>query len=164
MIKIIGVLLFSVFALFACGVVEKEPTYSERYPYYCGNQEEHPIEKKYYRVIYELSDTLNKRNLPLHHDSTLVAHPTDSIKALGNYIRKIEFPDMWKEMDIQGASYYGIKVDEVGEIQTIEPLRVIYKNDLILPQLERYLLHLKFIEERYFNQVFILRILLRIDK
>lgn len=149
----IAAFLFIMFVFVACTTVKQVPPSADKPHSYCfGNVQEQVIEKKFYKVIYELSDTLNNRNLPLYCDSTLVSNPIDSISGIGNYIRKIQFPEIWKDMAFQGASYYALKVDEMGKIQTISPLRVLDKNDLIFPQLERHLLHLKFIGERFLSK------------
>ncbi len=147
--------------VYACGtskVVEHEDHL------YCGMNQQETIEKRhFYQLIYDITDTIAKTNIPLYTDSTLVIHPQDSICSMGSVIQKIKYPDIWKEQQIQGTSYYSLKVDEFGEIKTIEQLRSIYKNnDLLLPQLERHLLHLKFVEEKYFNKEYIFRMQLLI--
>lgn len=148
--------------IYACGaskVVEHEDQL------HCFVHEPVRTEKKhFYQLIYEITDTIAKTNIPLHTDSTLVMHPRDSICPMGKIMQKIEYPEMWKEQQIQGTSYYSLMVDEFGEIQSIVQLRSIYKsNDLLLPQLQRHLLHLKFVEEKYFNKEYLFRLQLRIS-
>lgn len=154
--------LFIVVLLSACGIIN-DPVVEENRSNYPGKQQKLRLEEKDYEISYELNDSLNDRNLPLYNDSPLVMNQTDSISSLLSCIQQIEFPEFWKEMGIQGRSYYGIHVNAQGEIHTITSLRVLAKNDLLLKQIEEYLLHLKFLESRYFNQMYTFKIKIGIE-
>jgi hypothetical protein len=128
-------LILMMLLLFACSAVKKVPPNEESgHPYCLGPIKEFPSEEiRRYLVMIDLSDTATRCFLPLHSNSLFVAHSKDSIKALNMYLQNIEYPKLWKELGIQGSSFYRIHIDEQGIIQSIDPLRTIEKKDPIFP-------------------------------
>ena len=160
-------ILLSIIA-FSCASTRKDDSKvnMDDYPCFYNDRVENE-ERRIYKYImsYSLTDTLLKEKgevvLNPNHPINVVPFERDT-STLYTCMTKIEYPDLWKEMQHQGSCYYGIKIDENGIIQTIESLKTISANDLILPQIERHLLHLKFVEEKYFGRNFLFLVKLRI--
>jgi hypothetical protein len=79
--------LFIAFVFVACGASKKAPpvTNDERHPYCFGKVVEHGRDLNYYKVMYDISDTVNHYFLPLFSDSSLVADSRDSINSIRTY-------------------------------------------------------------------------------
>lgn len=169
MFKITTILIFSVL-VFSCAsrreddskvAMDDNPSYFNHSP-----QVVEPLPEPRLIIEFELTDTLLNDNVRILHnnDNPIKVLSLDS-DTLTFYecLSQIQYPEYWMHLGIQGNSFYGLEIDENGILQTINPLRTLDDNDLLMVEVEKNIKSIHFISQTFYSRNLLLRVKLILD-
>jgi hypothetical protein len=164
MLKITSILLFSIL-VFSCAASRKDDNRVNPDDYPCFNHispqvREEPREP-HLIIEFDLTDTLLNEKikiLPNNINPIMVMATNEDTLTFFDCLNQIEYPEYWKDLGIQGNSYYGLEIDENGALIAINPLRTLDKNDLLLLEVERVIKSIRFIGPRFYSRNLLFRV------